>query len=324
LSAKDSKKKPLEKMKKASDPIKDNSLKTNAKSFFWGTLFMPRGMVRQIETLYVFLREVDDIVDDASKTAEERSLGLDSIREEIRDAKSRRPHIQAFLDLMKSQQIESEILTEFLEGMETDIQGVRFKEDADLFLYGYRVAGVVGQMMFRLLQVRERELEKNAVHLGIAMQLTNICRDVQEDALRGRLYLPLSRLPDADGPVTQLVKQGFPNPNVFSTVQDLIRISEEYYVRGMAGISGIPWRARFGILLAARLYRAIGRKILRRGPSALRSRTMVSRIEKVFHLFIALGQFLFVFGKQSPDMGRQVPSSDPLTGAPRPQIWLLD
>lgn len=152
-------------------------------------------------------------------------------------------------------------------------------DDAELVRYCYRVASTVGLMMCGVLGVRCREALPHAIDLGIAMQLTNICRDVAEDAARGRVYLPAERLRSAGIDPEDVVRGTADPERVASVVRSVLALADRYYRSADGGMRDIPWRFRPAILVASRTYRAIGVRLRRRRPTA--GRTVVPWPEKL-------------------------------------------
>ena len=151
--------------------------------------------------------------------------------------------------------IEPEIARELIAGMASDAETVRVADEAELLRYCYRAAGTVGLMMCRVLDAREPAAAAHAVDLGIAMQLTNLCRDVADDARMGRRYLPASLVGDL--PPGDLIEPSPAlRPKVRAAVARLLALAELYYASGEAGLPFLPVRARAGILVAGRVYRA--------------------------------------------------------------------
>ncbi|MEO0603436.1 MAG: squalene/phytoene synthase family protein, partial [Myxococcota bacterium] len=168
-----------------------------------------------------------------------------------------------------------------------DLDLVRVADDAELFRYGYGVAGTVGLLMCGVLGVEDEAAYARAVDLGIAMQITNICRDVKEDAVRGRVYLPADRLRAAGVDPEALVTGEADPAAVASVVGDLFEVADQFYQSGDECLRAIPMPARGAILVASRVYRAIGTRLGRRHAyNALHGRTVVPVSQR---LWLALG-----------------------------------
>lgn len=165
-------------------------------SFYYSFLFLPVEQRRAITALYAFCREVDDIVDECSDPAVAHRK-LDWWQEEIEQCfagKPRHPVSLALQQPVRSYNLPAEYFQEILDGMRMDLQQNRYETFSELALYCHRVAGVVGLLSAEIFGHRHRDTLKYAGQLGTAFQLTNILRDVREDAERGRIYLPLDEL----------------------------------------------------------------------------------------------------------------------------------
>jgi phytoene synthase len=251
-------------------------LKTHAKSFRFAAPLLPKEQRAEAAVAYAFCRLVDDVVDEAP-TAEIADRDLAELERELDGRAPARPIVAAYLDVAKRRGIPDHAALDLARGVRSDLGTVRVADDAELLLYCYRVAGTVGLMMCGIMGVRDPRATAFAVDLGIGMQLTNICRDVREDEGRHRVYLPRARL-DAAGP--------------FDVVTDLLALAERYYDSGHAGLRYVPFRPRLAIYVAGAVYRAIGRKLLRRGPEALEGRTYTTFLEKIVVAALALGRGL--------------------------------
>ena len=155
-----------------------------------------------------------------------------------------------------------------------DLSLVRIKTEAQLIEYCYQVAGTVGLMMCKILRVERHEAFFHAVDLGIAMQLTNICRDVREDAQLDRVYLPESMI-GIMKPENVLIAGGSDRTSLIHTVTILLNKADEYYASAYAGLCHLPFRSRVSILIAAKLYQQIGTEIQREHFKGLRVKAYV-------------------------------------------------
>ena len=267
-------------------------LHRHARSFRWGAALLPAEARDDAAVVYAFCRLADDLADERPEpTPPERRTAalaaLDLLEAELREQAPPRPLVAAFLHVCRVREIPLGAALHLVDGIRSDLDAVRLPDDAAIVRYGYRVAGTVGLMMCGVLGVRDPAATPHAIDLGVAMQITNICRDVLEDAHRGRVYLPESRL-RAEGlsPSRLLAGKESPDPElragVRTVVEGLLDLAERYYASGFAGLRYIPLRARLGIRVAATLYRAIGRRLVNRhGADPLRGRTIVGPIDKV-------------------------------------------
>jgi phytoene synthase len=239
--------------------------------------------------LYAFCRYVDDVADETPDPVV-AARALSEIAEELRGARPPRAWLRDVSAQLARQGTDPECAQELIRGVSADLVPVAVADDAELLRYCYRVASTVGLMMCGVLGVRDPRALAHAIDLGVAMQLTNICRDVLEDAGRGRVYLPTTRL-RAHGAVGAPLEMARDVAAVRGVVRDLLTLADHYYESGWQGMGYIPWRARVAIAVAATVYRAIGVKLLREGGDPLRGRTVVSTIGKLGWLFVALWRF---------------------------------
>ena len=266
-------------------------LSTHARSFRWASWFLPSDRRDDAAVVYAWCRLADDAVDEAV-SAEAATDAVILLTAELTGEREPRPIPAAFLEVCRRRGISVEPALELLKGCRSDLGDVRLESDEELLRYCYRVAGTVGLMMCGVLGVTERAAAAHAVDLGVGMQLTNICRDVLEDAQRGRTYLPASRL-RAVGVTPESLLRGDADPEaVASVVRDLLALAERYYESGDLGMRFIPARSRVAILVAARVYRAIGAVLLQRGGDALSGRVWVGVPGKLFESARALAACL--------------------------------
>lgn len=221
--------------------------------------------------LYAFCRRVDDLADEHADLQ-----ALDALRAEILGESPAGPEASTFLSLAARRRVPVGAAVALIDGARSDLGRVRIADDAALLRYAYAVAGTVGQMMAPLLGARGTASEAPAVQLGVAMQLTNIARDVLEDAHNGRVYLPCSRLIAAGVDPEALVHGSADRAAVAGVVREVLDLAEGWYRSAEAGMQYLPVRSRLAVLVAARTYRAIGRKLLRNGGDALAGRTVLS------------------------------------------------
>jgi phytoene synthase len=256
-----------------------------ARSFRWASAFLSRAQRQRVATLYAFCRAVDDLVD-ADWVSPEAKHDLDRLQAALSaepDGDSLWPERYLwFRELCVESGIDFAVVRDLLLGMRSDLDLVRVQSDQELLRYCYRAAGTVGLMMCSVLGVRDPRALRHAVHLGIAMQLTNISRDVREDAEAGRVYLPAERLAAYGVASEQLVEGEADAEAVSLVVSDVLGLAERYYQSGDAGMRFLPARARWAVLVASRLYRGIGRRLRRRNASnPLRGRVVVPWFEKI-------------------------------------------
>ena len=249
-----------------------NLLEKHAKSFYWASFFLSKETFKKCSSLYNFCRTLDDIVDDNNELEVKRENFLKFKKEFInKDFKS--SIIKEMWSTINTENISTKIVFDLFDGVETDLKDrVEISKKKDLFIYSYRVAGTVGLMMSKILKVKNKEALKGAIDLGIAMQLTNIARDVCEDKERNRQYI---------------------NPD-FSSIQELISESETFYEKSFKSLSGIPLRSRFSVIVARRVYRKIGDYILKQkniDNYNKAGKIYVPVLGKIFQTFLSIFDF---------------------------------
>ncbi len=275
-------------------------LAANSRSFALASRLLPASCRDAAAVVYAWCRRVDDAID--LSTPAERPAALERLRAELRSLYAGEPQnepvLQAFQQVALERGIPEHYPLELLEGMEMDVSGHRFEHMDELLLYCYRVAGVVGLMMSHVMGVSDAAALRRAAHLGMAMQLTNICRDVAEDWLLQRLYVPRALLAEtgADWLSTQ-VGTGAPlsaharAPLALAT-RHLLAEAERYYHSGGRGESALSWRCALAVRTARHVYAAIGTELARRRYDVLRGRAVVAGAVKLFHVGRALVQSL--------------------------------
>jgi phytoene synthase len=273
-------------------------LAKGSRSFSFAGWFLPPERRADAAVLYAFCRLVDDTADDAPSPEVARA-GLAELDGALDGRAARHPVVNAALEVSHRRGIDLRYCHELIEGVRTDTEVVRIEDDRALLRYCYRVASTVGLMMCGVLGVTAREALPYAIDLGVGMQLTNIARDVAEDARLGRVYLPATRL-RAQGGGTEPQEVARSPEAVRPVVADLLVLADRYYESAEHGLRFIPWRARLAIVLAARIYRAIGLRLLRSGGDPLRGRTVVPLWEKFIWAAIGVGVWLGTPWKRRP------------------------
>lgn len=271
-------------------------------SFYYSFAFLPPRRRQAITALYAFCREVDDVVDEGGD-AHEAAAQLDEWRAEIERLHAgipRRPVTQALQEARRHFNLPKEQLLEIIDGMEMDLHETRYPDFKALQLYCHRVAGVVGLLAAEIFGYQDRRTRKYAHDLGIAFQLTNIIRDVGEDARRGRIYLPLDELARysiaaedileaCNGPANSAkVSATFKFSDV-SALPDFPRLmafqierAERYYDQAMSQLPASDRKAQRPGLVMAAIYRAILDEIKRSGGQTLTRRVSLSAPRKLW------------------------------------------
>ena len=255
-----------------------------AKSFNWAGTFLPKDTYEDCSSLYNFCRSVDDIADCDDKLSA-KVQKLDSFIDSFNSKNCDDEIITDMKRLIIKYNISDKIISDLFDGVKTDlVERLEFLSEKEIFLYSYRVAGTVGLMMAKILRVNDRTALLGAIDLGIAMQLTNIARDVIEDKISNRFYIKSS----------------------FSDLTNTIGIADKFYDNAFYSIRAIPFRMRFAILVARRVYRRIGYKVLRCGDFETyekSGRIYVHNFEKLYETIISLLDLLKLsLAKRSVDI----------------------
>ena len=259
-------------------PSADAILAAKGHSFYWARHLLGSVHAARSTRLYGFCRLIDDLADSAS-SADAARLDLSRAAIAITTGVSTDPAINDMLDLMRECQIGSAIVLELIKGVVSDLETVRMENIDCLLRYCYRVAGTVGLMMCSVLDVDDPAALPHAVDLGIAMQLTNICRDIAEDAAVGRRYLPASMIGNVSPELLISPVDGL-RPRLRQCVADLLDLAHRHYRSGEQGLPYLPVRARSSILVAAQLYEAIGKELRRRDCAYWSGRIVLHRGRK--------------------------------------------
>jgi phytoene synthase len=256
-------------------------IRTGSRSFYAASLLLPEHVRSGAYALYAFCRLSDDSVDvdHGGEAAVERlTARLDAI---YAGAPANGPVDRALADAVERHAIPRAPFDALLEGLAWDAAGRGCESLADVHAYAARVAGAVGVMMTVLMGARTAEMVARATDLGVAMQLTNIARDVGEDARAGRLYLPRSWMRDAGiDPDAWLAQPTF-NPVIAGLVERLLEHAEGLYTKADAGIAALPSSVRPAIYAARLLYAEIGTELSRRGCDSISQRTIVGSGRKL-------------------------------------------
>jgi phytoene synthase len=261
-----------------------NMLRGGSKTFFAASYVLPRRVSEPATALYAFCRAADDAIDlEGGKTA-----ALVLLRERLIRVYEHRPFPaaadRAFADVVDRFGIPRALPEALLEGLAWDAEGRRYEDFPALKAYSVRVAGTVGTMMSVLMGARAPHLLARACDLGVAMQLTNIARDVGEDARAGRLYLPLQWLRAAGIDPDEWLARPVFSEALGAVVRRLLVEADGLYARSAAGIAGLPLACRAGIHAARLLYAEIGREIELRGYDSISSRAVVPSSRKALLL----------------------------------------
>ena len=278
-------------------------LARNSKSFALAARLLPSGVADDAAVVYAFCRRADDCIDLARPAV--RPLALAMLRAEVDSvwagAAQDLPELAALQEVARRRAIPRTYFDELLDGMEMDVRGASYASLAELIVYCHRVAGTVGLVMCHVMGVRDPRALKRAAHLGIAMQLTNICRDVAEDWANARVYLPRALFGDAvaAGPFPQTLRE-----DARRSVRALLDEAERYYASADAGLSLLGWRCALAVRTARFVYAAIGRRIEAQGCDVLAGRAVVPLWSKLL-----LAARAFVQGVAALPFGAKRPTA---------------
>ena len=246
-----------------------NYLSLYAKSFNWAGFFLPKQTYQKCSALYDFCRVIDNIADDKG-SVELKENKFKNFENNFNNKNFDDPIIKNMWDLINEFNISLKIIHDLFEGIKSDIkEKVKLNSRKELLVYSYKVAGTVGLLMAKILNVSKKSSLKSAIDLGIAMQLTNISRDVIEDLDNNRSYI---------------------NEN-FEEIHSTLMLAEKFYENSFHSISEIPISFRFSILVARRVYRKIGYKILKKKTLEnyrKSGKIYVSNIEKIIETFLSV------------------------------------
>ena len=268
-----------------------NYLAQFAKSFNWAGFFLPKSVYQNCSKLYAFCRVLDDLVDEKTdlELREERFNKIKNIYKKTyeidnndRNIYNQNEHgliVNNMIDLAYNNNIKRIILDDLIDGVGSDLkQKVYLRSVKDLLVYSYRVAGTVGLMMAKILNVNDTRSLKGAIDLGIAMQLTNIARDVIEDKKMNRQYIK----PD------------------FENIEATLKLADMFYESSYTSIKKIPFKYRFAIIVARRVYRQIGRKIIQKRNMENYEKSgkiYVNNFGKIYQTILSLFDLMFLYLK---------------------------
>ena len=250
-----------------------NYLSVYAKSFNWAGFFLPKITYQKCSMLYDFCRTIDDIADKEGDL-EIRKKNLLYFKNNFNNKNFDDAVIKNMWSLIDEYSISIKIITDLFNGVESDLkEKVQLNTKKNLLIYSYRVAGTVGLMMAKILNVKSKEAMKAAIDLGIAMQLTNISRDVVEDSKNNRSYIQHN----------------------FEAITNTLDMANTFYESSFSAIKEIPFNFRFAILVARRVYRKIGDKILIKNNIATYNacgKIYVSNLGKIQQTFLSIFDLL--------------------------------
>jgi phytoene synthase len=264
-----------------------NYLTIYAKSFNWAGFFLPKKIYKKCSSLYDFCRTIDDIADQELKL-DIKIKQFNEFKDNFTNKDLNNQIIKSMHEVTDDHEISKKIIYDLFDGVESDLKNeVIINSKKELLIYCYRVAGTVGLMMAKILNVKRQNALKAAIDLGIAMQLTNIARDVVEDITKNRQYIKSN----------------------FESIKSTLIIAESFYKSSFLSISDIPISCRFSILVARRVYRQIGNNILRKKNIENYNNSgkiYVSSLEKFFQTILSIFDFFVLLIANSKEHSKEV------------------
>ena len=257
-------------------------IKLNGKSFYWASLFLTKSTTEEAVILYSFCRLLDDLADQKG----DKLLELQNYQSSINSIPIKVAGY-TLMSFLKKHKVNQLVIKDLIDGFIFDQGLVRIVNKKQLIIYCYQVAGTVGLMMSSILKPSSTYANKFAIDLGIAMQLTNIARDVKEDALsHNRQYLPSEIFDGVNFEKLHSIYIGKNNEKenlkIKNAIIEILKISDEYYKSGMNGLRYLPIRSHLSLGIAALVYRQIGVKIIKNNILWHKDRVYLSSIEKFF------------------------------------------
>lgn len=298
------------------------TLKGGSRSFHLAAGLLPPRVREPAAVLYAFCREADDLVDQGGGISALRVLydRLARLSAPLQAAQAGHALVahetgnlalcdQLLADVLRRHRIPPEVLAGLLEGFGWDVEGRQYAGADDVLAYAMRVAGTVGLAMALVMGVRGRRPLLAAVALGVGMQLTNICRDVAEDARLGRLYLPLDWLAEEGIDAREFLLDPCASAGLTRVVARVLALADACYAVGDAGLASLPRDCQGGIRAARRLYSGIGHRLRRQGGDPMRGRTVVPLLAKLSCLVaperVAIPASAFAAAEQACDLAAQ-------------------
>ena len=256
--------------------ISNNFLSIHAKSFNWAGFFLPKKIYINCSNLYNFCRTIDDIAD-LNDDLHIKKQNLINFKNEFNNKNYNNIIIKNMWKLIDDVNISANVIDDLFDGIESDLkEKINISSKKEILIYSYRVAGTVGLMMAKILKVKNKKALKSAIDLGIAMQLTNISRDVVEDAKKNRSYIKHN----------------------FESISETLKTADLFYKSSFASIKEIPFNCRFSILVARRVYKKIGSNILKKKNIEnynSSGKIYVSKMQKTFQTILSVYDLIKLF-----------------------------
>jgi len=255
-----------------------NYLSIYAKSFNWAGFFLPKDTYKKCSDLYDFCRFLDNIADEPNDIQKKRQEFI-NFKNNFKAKDFSHSVIKNMWGLIETSDIPINVVYDLFDGVESDLEDIiKFETEKDLLDYSYKVAGTVGLMMAKILNVKDTRYLKGAIDLGIAMQLTNIARDVIEDKKMNRQYIK----PD------------------FENIEATLKLADMFYESSFTSMKNIPFKYRFAIITARRVYRQIGRKIIKKRNMESYEKSgkiYVNNFEKIYQTILSVFDLILLYLK---------------------------
>ena len=270
------------------------AIRTGSRSFHAASRLLPARVREPALALYAFCRLADDAVDEEAGGAAAKARAVEALAARLdaayRGVPREAPADRAFAAVVARVGLPRALPEALIEGLAWDAEGRRYESLADLHAYGARVAGSVGAMMCVVMGVRSPAALARACDLGLAMQLTNIARDVGEDARAGRLFLPTGWLAEAGVEPEAFLADPSHDPRIAAVTERLLAEAGRLYRRAGAGVPALPLGARAGIYAAAGVYAGIGGAVRRAGYDSVTARARTGAARKGLSMGLAAGR----------------------------------
>lgn len=270
-------------------------MRKHGKTFYWASFFLDKSKMQAIYSIYSFCRKVDDMVDEA-KTPDIAKKRLLIFMEAWKKGKSH-PVINLLSDIPKEKWPNQKLVKNFLNGQISDIKFSSFKSEKSLIIYCYKVAGTVGLMVCDIFGVKDKKMRYFAIDLGIAMQLVNISRDIYEDSLRNRVYMPESL-------IGKYSAKEIANPNeetarkIDEARKKIIKLANIYFDSASKAIDHLPKGASLAVKLASALYQQIGYQLINAQYVHNEKRCYVSNFSKFLITLGIIKKYLTSFKEE--------------------------
>jgi len=287
------------------------SIAVGSKSFAAAAQLFDPATRRSAVMLYAWCRHCDDVIDGQEAGHDARPVSQEEVNQRLAglEAQTRAVYARmppqteafaAFRDVVIRHGLKQAYALEHLAGFEMDVQQRQYVHIEDTLDYCYHVAGVVGLMMAQVMEVSDERTLDRACDLGMGFQLTNIARDIVEDAGVGRCYLPRAWLEELAIPEQRLAELQY-REALTVLARRLVDLAEPFYLSAEAGLTALPWRSAWAVATASGVYREIGVKVKQRGSRAWDSRVSTSKSDKIRLVVTGLWRAIMSRGRRWPD-----------------------